>query len=100
MPWETRWLRWPDFRVPSDEADAADAIREAFARSSSEHVEIACGGGTGRTGTALACLAILAGTRPEDAVAFVRVNYRSRAVETPGQRRYIRRFALRCGPPT
>lgn len=92
MTWETRWVRWPDFRLPSDAAEAADAFREAFARSESERVEIACGGGTGRTGTALACLAVLAGTPPEDAVAYVRAHYRPRAVETPWQRRYVRRF--------
>lgn len=96
--WETRWVRWRDFWVPSDDADAADALREAFARSENERVEIACGGGTGRTGTALACLAVQAGTPPESAVAFVRAHYRSRAVETPGQRRYIRRFAQQWGP--
>jgi protein-tyrosine phosphatase len=78
--------------VPSDPADAADAFREAFARCADERVELACGGGTGRTGTALACLAILAGTPPEDAVSFVRTHYRRRAVETPGQRRFIRTF--------
>jgi hypothetical protein len=92
MTWETRWVRWPDFRLPSDAAEAADAFHGAFARSESERVEIACGGGTGRTGTALACLAVLAGTPPEDAVAYVRARYRSRAVETPWQRRYVRRF--------
>lgn len=98
-------MRWPDFRVPHDEVDAADALVEAFTRSAERRVEIACAGGTGRTGTALACLAVLAGTAPEDAVAFVRAYYRHRAVETPGQRRYIRRFSqhpgiLRPGPGT
>ncbi len=90
-------MRWPDFRVPHDEADAADALVEAFARSAQQRVEIACAGGTGRTGTALACLAVMAGTAPEDAVAFVRDRYRPRAVETPGQRRYVRRFAQHPG---
>ncbi|MDQ3781520.1 MAG: hypothetical protein M3349_01090, partial [Actinomycetota bacterium] len=93
VAWESRWVRWPDFRVPHDEADAVDALVEAFARSAHQRVEIACAGGTGRTGTALACLAVLAGTAPQDAVAFVRACYRPRAVETPGQRRYVRRFA-------
>jgi hypothetical protein len=92
MVWEARWLRWPDFRLPRDRAEAADALREAFARAAGERVEIACGGGTGRTGTALACLAILAGTSPDDAVAYVRERYRPHAVETPWQRRYVRRF--------
>ena len=90
--WPARWLRWPDFRLPGDRADAVDALREAYARSETERVEVACGGGNGRTGTALACLAVLAGTPPEDAVAYVRTHYRRHAVETPRQRRYVRGF--------
>lgn len=93
VPWASRWVRWPDFRTPADEDGAADALREAFARSEHERVELACGGGNGRTGTALACLAILAGTSPEEAVTYVRTHYRRHAVETPWQRRYVRRFA-------
>ena len=65
---------------------------QAFDRAATERVEVACGGGTGRTGTALACLAVLAGTPPDEAVAFVRAGYRSRAVETPAQRRFVTRF--------
>ncbi len=90
--WEARWLRWPDFWLPRDASDAVDAIEEVFARSVVQRVEVACKGGTGRTGSALACLAILAGTLPEDAVAFVRDRYRPRAVETPWQRRFVERF--------
>jgi hypothetical protein len=92
MMWESRWLRWPDFRLPSDATDATDAFRDAFERCLTHRVEIACGGGTGRTGTALACLAVLAGTPPEEAVAYIRQRYRSRSVETPWQRRFVRRF--------
>ena len=49
-------------------------------------------GGKGRTGTALACLAVLDGVAPGDAVAYVRAGYSPRAVETPWQRRYVQRF--------
>lgn len=48
--------------------------------------------GRGRTGTALACIAVLDGVAPQQAVAFVREHYDPRAVETPWQRRYVRRF--------
>ena len=57
VPWESRWLRWPDFRLPADEAEARPALTEAWQRAMTERVEIACAGGRGRTGTALACLA-------------------------------------------
>ncbi|WP_285502026.1 hypothetical protein [Streptomyces sp. NBRC 13847] len=57
-----------------------------------ERVEVACAGGRGRTGTALACLAVLDGVPAALAVQFVRRNYEAHAVETPWQKRYVRRF--------
>ncbi|TGA98824.1 protein phosphatase, partial [Streptomyces sp. MZ04] len=51
-----------------------------------------CGGGKGRTGTALACIAVLDGVPSGDAVAYVREHYAARAVETPWQRRFVTRF--------
>jgi len=92
VSWEARWLRWPDFGLPSDPAAAADALREAWARARTERVEIACGGGYGRTGTALACLAVLDGLPGRQAIAYVRDHYASRAVETPWQRRFVTGF--------
>lgn len=92
VPWEARWVRWPDFWLPSDRSDAADALREAWARAEARRVEIACAGGHGRTGTALACLAVLDGLPASQAVAYVREHYAARAVETPWQRRFVTRF--------
>ncbi|MFI1100670.1 protein-tyrosine phosphatase family protein [Streptomyces melanogenes] len=92
VPWQFAWLRWPDFRLPSDRGQAAKVLREAWERTGRERVEVACGGGRGRTGTALACLAVLGGVPAEEAVDFVRRNYDRHAVETPWQRRYVRRF--------
>ncbi|WP_327153046.1 protein-tyrosine phosphatase family protein [Streptomyces tubercidicus] len=93
VPWESRWLRWPDFRLPSSHTEARTVLRTAWARADAERVEIACAGGRGRTGTALACLAVLDGVPAAEAVDFVRRNYDPRAVETPWQKRYVRRFA-------
>ncbi|MFF3844348.1 protein phosphatase [Streptomyces sp. NPDC002328] len=92
LPWEVRWIRWPDFRLPSDRADARTALTEAWRRAEGERVEVVCGGGRGRTGTALACLAVLDGVPADEAVGFVRRHYDRHAVETPWQRRYVRRF--------
>lgn len=93
MPWESHWIRWPDFRLPADEVGLRRTLAEARQRAAEERVEIACAGGHGRTGTALACLAILDGVPAGEAVAFVREHYNSRAVETPGQRRFVARWA-------
>lgn len=90
--WESRWLRWPDFRLPTDRAEAGDVLTDVWERAGAERVEVACGGGRGRTGTALACLAVIDGVPPDEAVDFVRRHYDRHAVETPWQRRYVRRF--------
>src|SRR5690349_7240485 len=61
VPWESHWLRWPDFGLPADRALVASVLAEAWRRAAYERVEVACAGGRGRTGTALACLAVLDG---------------------------------------
>ena len=94
FPWESRLLRWPDWRLPSDPQQARAALHEVWDRADGERVEVACAGGRGRTGTALACLAVLGGAAPADAVAHVRAHYSRGAVETPWQRRYVTRFAV------
>lgn len=92
VEWESEWLRWPDFRLPADRNHARQVFREAWERAEGERVELACGGGRGRTGTALACLAIIDGVAAADAVAYVRAHYDRRAVETPWQKRYVAKY--------
>jgi protein-tyrosine phosphatase len=95
--WEVRWVRWRDFGVPRDEVDAVAALQEAWTRCATERVEIGCRGGRGRTGTALAVLAVLDGLPADAAVAYVRAHYARGAVETPWQRRFVARCAARAG---
>jgi protein-tyrosine phosphatase len=90
--WESRWVRWRDFGLPSDHNDARLVMREAWHRAAGERVEVACLGGRGRTGTALACIAILDGVPAREAVRYVRDHYSSHAVETFWQRRYVTKF--------
>lgn len=88
--WPHRRIRWPDFWVPLDRADALDALREAHRRArAGQRVEAACRGGIGRTGTALAALAVLDGFRPQDALRWVRAGYHPAAVETPWQEHFL-----------
>ena len=92
VPWDARWLRWPDFRLPADRADAASMLLATWERLDTDRVEVACDGGRGRTGTALACLVVIDAGPDVDAVAYVRQHYDPHAVETPWQRRYVERF--------
>ncbi|AOS64118.1 protein-tyrosine phosphatase family protein [Actinoalloteichus hymeniacidonis] len=92
VEWEHRWLRWPDFWLPSDRDEAVEALRTAWERAETDRVEVACGGGRGRTGTALACLAVLDGVPAAEAVDYVRKHYSRHAVETPWQRRFVKQF--------
>src|SRR5690242_230605 len=92
--WEPDWphamLDWPDFGVPSATDTAVTQIRQAFERAKAgEAVEVACVGGHGRTGTVLACMAILAGVPVDEAVRWVRDAYCSRAVQEPAQQYWV-----------
>jgi hypothetical protein len=90
--WATRWVRWRDFGLPYDKEDARAAFQEAWRRAEKEKVEIACMGGHGRTGTALACIAILDGIPPNEAVGYVRAHYSPKAIETPWQKHFVTQF--------
>ena len=93
VAWESVWVPWADVGLPTDEARAADAVHRTWRRSADERVEVACWGGRGRTGTVLACLAVLDGCGAEQAVALVRAGYDPDAVETAEQEGYVARFA-------
>ncbi|MEN3539490.1 protein-tyrosine phosphatase family protein [Microbispora sp. ZYX-F-249] len=91
--WTHEWIDWPDFLLPRDREQAIGRIRELHEHArAGRRVEVACGGGVGRTGTVIACLAILSGLPAERAVAWARAEYHPRAVETPWQRRWVLRF--------
>ena len=97
-PWPQRWINWPDFWLPRDPEQARSAFEEAHHLATQGlRVEVGCAGGVGRTGTALACIAQLGGVHPDEAIAWIRGHYKARAVETPWQRRYVRRFLAAHG---
>jgi hypothetical protein len=96
--WPAEIIDWPDFELPTDRTRAAQQIRAAFARAArGEVVEIGCLGGLGRTGTVLACMAVMAGVAPPEAVQWVREHYDPRAVETREQEEWVNWFAATAG---
>ncbi|MGK5555764.1 phosphatase domain-containing protein [Actinomadura kijaniata] len=93
LRWPHTWVDWPDFLLPRDSDEAVRQIRALHAKArSGAAAEVACGGGVGRTGTVIACLAILSGLDPADAIAWTRRHHHPKAVETPWQRRWVARF--------
>ena len=91
--WPAAVLDWPDFGLPTNESDAVTHMRDAFQRTQNgQHVEVGCLGGLGRTGTVLACMAILAGERSEEAVKWMRTNFDVRAIETSKQEAWVMTF--------
>jgi hypothetical protein len=92
-PWPHDHVNWPDFGVPDDPAGFRAALESVLTRArAGQRVEIGCLGGHGRTGTALACLAVLAGSPAEKAVTWVRAAYCPAAVETPAQEAFVGAF--------
>ena len=94
--WNADVIDWEDFSLPADAEATAEAICKTFNRAKhGARVEVGCIGGLGRTGTVLACMAILAGIEPTQAVQWVRDHYDPAAMETPEQEAWVLWFAGR-----
>jgi hypothetical protein len=92
-PWDHGHVEWPDFGVPASAEAVAGELKAVLRRArSGEDIEVGCLGGHGRTGTALACLAVLSGHPAAGAVAWVRSHYCAKAVETPEQEAFVAAF--------
>jgi len=93
---EAEWqLDVPDFGLP-DEAPLRAVLTqmlEAMRAAPADAYHIGCKAGIGRTGTVMACLAIMAGAAEGDPVAWLRAGYNQAAIETPAQEDFVRRFA-------
>lgn len=97
--WPADLVAWPDFGLPEEPEVAARQIVDAFGRAQrGELVEVGCLGGSGRTGTVLACMAILSGVAPGEAVEWVREAYRPEAVETAEQEAWVEWFGRWAEP--
>ena len=59
ITWTHEWIDWPDFLLPRDREQAIGRIRALHEQArAGRRVEVACGGGVGRTGTVIALCAI------------------------------------------
>lgn len=84
--WRAEHINWPDFQLPLNYETASEAITYAYEMAKAGWVvEIGCIGGHGRTGTALACMAILGGVPAGEAVDWVHKNHCTEAIENTKQ---------------
>ena len=91
--WPAAFIDWVDFGLPVDTREASRLIVDAFDRvRSGQTVEIGCHAGNGRTGSIIACMAILAGTPAEEAVEWTRSHYCLHAIDTSEQERWVAAF--------
>lgn len=86
-------LDWKDFSPPPNfvSLDSWVSIIEQAKQAGIKRIICCCGAGLGRTGTALASLALASGyaESAEDAVKTIRTYYTHHAIETRGQELYI-----------
>jgi hypothetical protein len=94
--WNAVVIPWKDFRPLKDPETLFREIRLAFERArTGQWVEVGCLAGCGRTGTVLACMAVLSGVPAGEAVNWVRSNYDQDAIETANQFELIDQFSKR-----
>lgn len=85
---------WPDYGTPRQPARFIRALRFVLTEAAAgKRVEIACRGGHGRTGTALAALLVLQGHTPHAAIDRIRRTYCVYAVESKDQIAMLHRVA-------
>ena len=87
--------RGPTSASPTPTSSAPRCRGCSLVRARGDVVEIGCLGGHGRTGSALACLAVLTGVPADGAVDWVRAHYCPDAVETDEQRAFVEKFSPR-----
>lgn len=89
-------LPWRDFGLPTVGYNMVRyAIQEAYDwAEAGAIVEVGCIGAHGRTGTVLACLAVLSDAElsPTDAIKFIRTSFCSHAIETRDQEWFVAWF--------
>lgn len=100
--WRNEHIDWRDYGMPTDYEIAFHQISDAYNKAKSgQIVEIGCIGGHGRTGTILACMAVLDGMTPDEAVKHLETVYCHLIIETNEQEWFVHWFEARLhGKPT
>lgn len=92
-PYQELQMDWPDY-CPVDLPKQFWVDLLHHLETSKKRMLVFCLGGHGRTGTAIAVMMCLSlGYKPEDAIAWVRKNYCSHAIESKAQENYIYEMA-------
>lgn len=88
------YIPWRDHGLPQIPLHvAAGAIVEAYRLAKDGFtVEIGCIGGHGRTGTVLACMAVLTGLDADASMQYIWDNYCKRAIESDDQEWFVKWF--------
>ncbi len=86
-------IDWPDQRLPRRSMQAVKTLQEVWQRADQELVEITCRGGVGRTGSALALIAMYEGMSSSEAIDFIRESYNNDSVTSPAQRGFLTDFS-------
>lgn len=86
-------INWPDYGVSDLPREFWQDLVD-YLRTNKKRMLVFCIGGHGRTGTAIACLMVVSlGWSAKRAIAWVRKNYCSEAIETTGQSKYVEAIA-------
>jgi Protein-tyrosine phosphatase len=93
--WDATVIDWDDFEgSPPSKPLLFKEIERAFRKAQSRKwVEVGCLAGIGRTGTALACMAVISGVSADESVCWIRHYYDPYAVEGEEQESLIAEFA-------
>lgn len=91
--WRNEHIDWKDYGMPTDYDVAFEQISDAYEKAKRGLiVEIGCIGGHGRTGTILACMAVLDGMQPNEAVKHIESKYCHLVIETNDQEWFVHWF--------
>lgn len=99
------YTHWQDFGLPTLPIPEFVRLLKFVESLAKDHtMEVGCIGGHGRTGTALASLAVIAGLTPNEAIENVRTLYCEKAIETDRQEWVVEAvfcdlYALECPEP-